>query len=372
MNKKILFINSNTHHLFGQQHLIVHFLTANYDVVLLTPDEGNYFNKLKDRGYNCIHLEMNSKSMNPVDNIKLIFLLRKHFKEIKPDIIASFTIKPNLFASTANRFVNIPIIANVTGLGYVFIKGGLISRIAVLLYQFAFKNCTHVFFQNEDDFNYFKRLHLIRNLDCADVLPGSGVNLDKFRYKEMVYKTEVKFLFSGRLLWDKGIKELISAFRVVKIKYPESKLILIGSYFFDNPAAISQHEIEGWIREGLLDYHGMVDNVLDYYTDCDCVILPSYREGMPRSLLEASSVGRPIITVDSVGCKDVVEDGVTGFLAMVKDVDSLAEAMIKFIELPFDKKIAMGKAGRTKMENEFDQKIVVNKYVEVVNRLLNN
>lgn len=370
MPKKILFVNSNTHHLFGQQHLMRAFAGMGYEIILLMPDESNYFSKLANLGYKCVALKIYSRSLNPFKDLALLVRLSKYFKQLQPDIILSFTIKPNLFGAIAAWFTKTPLIANVTGLGYVFINKGFITRIAIMLYKIAFRKAQFIFCQNEDDFELLKQNRIFNDLSKVAVIPGSGVDLTKFAYIGIKQNPDIKFLYAGRLLWDKGLGELVAAFEQVRKKYKNIKLIFIGDYFFNNPAAIMPEQIEHWVSNGLIEYRGMVDNVSDVIAEVDCMILPSYREGMPRSLLEASSMGKPIITVDSIGCKNVVEDGVTGYMAKVRDVDSLAFAMLKFIKLPLADKIQMGINGRAKMKREFDQKIVIEKYMSIANELL--
>ena len=303
--------------------------------------------------------------------IWLIKEFKNKFFEIKPDLICSFTIKPNLYAAIAAQKYEIPVVAGVTGLGTAFLSKNLLNKIVVRLYKFAFKHIGCVFFQNNDDKNIFEQLKTTPNSAMNFALPGDGVDLAKFKYVGLTESSSTTFIFSGRLLWDKGLGELVAAIKIVKQKYPATQLKIIGNYFLGNPTAISESQISQWENEGLIKYLGMVDNVSDVIAQSDCVVLPSYREGMPRSILEASSMGKPVITVNSIGCKDAVNDGITGFIAQVKDVDSLATAMIRFMELAFNKKVEMGLQGRYKMEREFDQTIVVNKYLEVVKQLLN-
>ncbi|MBX9866387.1 MAG: glycosyltransferase family 4 protein [Burkholderiales bacterium] len=369
---KILFIDNTAHHLYGQLHHLNALRSAGYIVEVLVPDDGRYFNKLENLGFHCHNNITSWRGVNPVQELGLLLLLRRIIRKIQPNLICSFTIKPNLYAAIITRQLKIPIITNITGLGTLFMRKKLHARFAVALYRYAFKNVSQVFFQNSDDFKYIQQLNILNNETIVEVLPGSGVDLNGFPYIAIAKDSSVgvTFLYSGRLIRDKGIYELIKAFKIVKSKFPQVKLKFIGNYFPANPSAISPAQVQQWVSDGVIEYLGMVDNVVEVIAGIDCMILPSYREGMPRSLLEASSMGKPIITVDSIGCKDVIEDGVTGFLAKVKDVSTLADVMIKFIELPFDKKVEMGLNGRRKMEREFDQTIVVNKYLEVVNKLL--
>jgi glycosyltransferase involved in cell wall biosynthesis len=369
--KKVLFIDNTAHHMYGQLHNINAIRDAGYDVELLIPNDGIYFNKLEQLNYKCIGDLKTWSGMNPFQELFLFLKLRKLIKLLNPRVICSFTIKPNLYTAIITKDqCAIKQVANITGLGYAFMESGLRSKLFKMLYKYALKNISQIFFQNGDDYKLLKNYNLLSKSVKCDILPGSGVNLNQYRYMPRYNASNSYcFLYSGRLLADKGLYELIDAVKIVK-KTHQIRLIIIGNYFYDNPSAISKEQIALWENEGLIEYLGMVDNVLDYIIDCDCLILPSHREGMPRSILEASSVGRPVITVNSAGCRDAVDDGLTGFIAHVKDAQSIANMMIRFIELPNEQKLEMGVAGRRKMEKEFDQQVVVEKYLSVVNDLI--
>ncbi len=366
--KKILFIDNTAHHLYGQLHNIK--IMSNCDIYLLVPNDKLYFHKLQAMGYKCLDGISSWRGQNPILEFMLILKLKSIVKSIKPDLICSFTIKPNLYSAIAIKNQCVKQIANITGLGYAFMNGSSKVSFFTFLYRYAFSGVNQVFFQNKDDFNYFKKHKILGSNTFVDIIPGSGVDIQHYSYTGLKNSKSIKFLYSGRLLLDKGINELVNAFCIVKQKHPNTELVFIGNYFPNNPTAINESQIKRWIADGLINYLGMVDNVSEVIAECDCMVLASYREGMPRSLLEASSMGKPIITVDSVGCKDVVENGVTGYIAKVRDVNSLADAMIKFIELPFENKERMGMEGRRKMEQEYDQKIVISKYLEVAKKLL--
>lgn len=372
MKKKILFIDNGAHHLYGQMHLIEAFERKGYSIVVLCPHDSDYVDKIKDKGYSVNIIHLNGKSRNPGTDLVLVGRILRKIKKISPALICSFTIKPNLYGAIAARRLKIPIIANITGLGYVFMKKNMLNNFVIRLYRYAFKKLDCAFFQNPDDQNLMVESKIFQPLTNVILLPGSGVNIEKFPYCDLADKQDkITFLFSGRLLYDKGLHELISAMKLVKQKYPDTRLVIIGNYFLANPNGVKHSVVESWVKDGIVEYLGMVQNVAEVMRDIDCMVLPSYyREGIPRVLMEACSMGKPIITVDNVGCREVIEDGVNGYMAQPRDVDTLAEAMIKFIELPYKEKLAMGKAGRKKMEREFDQKIVINKYLEAAKQLL--
>ena len=370
VKRKLVFIDNTAHHLYGQQHLFTAFSKNCYDIILICPNDNNYFIKLQKLGFKCYDMAINGKGINPFQDYVLIKDLKCILRTIDPHLICSFTIKPNLYASIAARALNIPIIPNITGLGYIFTGNSnwLLKKIVVGLYKFAFKKLSYVFFQNDDDKQVLQKLNIFPKSCELCTLPGDGVDLNKFKYVGYTHNT--RFLYSGRLLWDKGLGELIAAMRIVKDKYSSVTLSIIGNYFEGNPSAVSQIDITNWQNAGLCEYLGMVDNVAEVIAQHDCVVLPSYREGLPRALLEASAVGKPIITVNTVGCKDVVIPNITGLICHVKDSNSLAQSMLEFIELDVLTKQQMGQNGRELMQEKFDQQIVVQKYLQVANSII--
>lgn len=391
--KTLLLIDNTAHHLYTQAHLYKNFSEHDYKIILCCPNDNNYFKKMQDQGYMCQHISMDSKGLNPIKELLVLINMFKIFKRLQPDLIFSFTIKPNIYSSLINKILKVPVVPNVTGLGYVFIKKQLIlTKFIVLLYKFTFKNLPIVIFQNEEDLVLFNNLGIssgFLNLsgDGIDLnkfssnvkLAGSGVDLVKFPYDEATLINggekakilgNIIFLYAGRFLWDKGIGELVEAYKIVKNKYPSAKLKFAGNYYPGNPAAISQEQMQIWQDTVGVEYLGMVDDMATVIKNVDCVVLPSYREGVPRIILEASSMGCFVITTDTAGCRDTVDDNVTGFLCKLKDAVDLSDKMIKFIELPLIQKINMRIAGRKKMEKEFDQNMVINKYLEIAKVIL--
>ncbi len=375
VKRKLVFVDNTAHHIFGQQHLFAAFKKEFYDITIICPNDNNYYIKLQALGFRCQHIEINGKGINPIQDCGVIKELKARLSELRPDLICSFTIKPNLYTAIAARELNIPIIPNITGLGYIFTGASsnwFLKKIVSRLYKFAFKNVSLVLFQNNDDKQVLQTLNIFPAKCNLLTLPGDGVDLAKFKYVgyTQTNSSNTKFLYSGRLLFDKGLAELIVAMRIVKVKYPEATLTILGDYFESNPSAASKADVAKWEQEGLCKYLGMVDHVAFVIAEHDCVVLPSHREGMPRALLEASSMGKPIITVNSVGCKDVVIPNITGLMCNVNDSNNLAKTMIDFIELDMATKQQMGIEGRKFMQERFDQQLVVNKYLEVANELV--
>jgi glycosyltransferase involved in cell wall biosynthesis len=286
---------------------------------------------------------------------------------VRPNVFLGYTVKPNIYGSIAAHLLDIPVINNIAGLGAVFIKDGWITRLVRGLYWFALSRSKRVFFQNEDDRALFIEGDL---LDCeiTDRLPGSGIDLNHFSSIEMLpSESSVRFLLIARMLWDKGVGDYVEAAKLLKSRGVSADFCLLGFLDVKNPTAISRDQMDEWVKSGYVTYLGETDDVRPHITAATCVVLPSfYREGVPRTLLEAAAIGRPIITTDAIGCREVVDDGLNGYLCKPRDASDLAEKMERFIALSSEQRAEMGRRGRAKIEREFDEKIVINKYLEVV------
>ena len=332
--------------------------------VLAPPDDS--VADLERIGCHFLPLKMSVKGLNPLEDLKLQSRLKLIFREEQPDAILSFTIKNNIFGAWAARSVGVPFVPNVTGLGTAFLSSGLLQTIAEQLYRCAFAKLPTVFFQNEDD----RDLFLDRKLVCADqarLLPGSGIDLVRFAAAEMPSADAPPvFLMIARLLRDKGIIEFVEAARLIKARHPEARFQLLGATGSENRTAIDSATVEGWVAEGVVEYLGTTNDVRPVIAAASCVVLPSYREGAPRTLIEAAAMARPLIATDVPGCRAVVDPDVSGFLCEVRNSDSLAIAMGRFLALSSDARTAMGQAGRAKMEREFDQALVVAAYREAL------
>lgn len=310
-------------------------------------------------------LPVDKKGINPQADIKLFITLYNWYRKERPDIVHHFTIKPVIYGSLAARLAGIPRIINtVTGLGYIFTsedKKGLKS-IVERLYQAAFNAAHLTFFLNQDDFDFFYKKQLIKNTKYW-LLPGEGIDCIHFSPNSNIENQtreneKVIFLMSSRLLRDKGVYEFVEAAREVKIFFPETKFLLLGKRDERNPSVILENELNQWKKENVVDWLGEVSDVRPIISKSDIVVLPSYREGLPRSLLEAAAMEKPLITTDVIGCRNVIEDGITGILVPVKNSKALAKAMKKMIENPV-LRLEMGKAGRKKIIKEFEEKNVI-------------
>ena len=342
-----------------------------YKVVIVAPYD-EYSTKLS-KEFDYYDIFMNNKGTNPSEDIRTFFEYYRLYKKIRPQIALHYTIKPNIYGNLASKLLNIKTINNITGLGTLFIKDSFSTKIAKFLYKLSLSSSSKVFFQNRDDFELFVKNRLVNKEKC-DIVPGSGIDVEKFKPINIEKKDNIfKFLLIARMIWDKGIKEYVEAAKIIKNKYKNVEFLLLGPANVKNPTAIPIDTIKNWEKEGLVKYLGVTDNVKEEIAKVDCIVLPSYyREGVPRVLLESASMAKPIITTNNVGCKEVVDDKVNGYLCKVRNSKDLAGKMEKMLNLKEEERIKMGLKGREKMIKEFDKKIVINKYLEVIENLLKN
>jgi glycosyltransferase involved in cell wall biosynthesis len=282
-------------------------------------------------------------------------------------MVLSFTPKGNIYAGLAARAVGVPIIPNVSGLGTGFIRGGVLQRVQQTLYREAFVTASIVFFQNEDDSRLFEQLGVVRP-EQVRLLPGSGVDCRHFMAKPLAEREpgEAHLLFVGRLLGDKGVRELADAMRLVRRHHPAVSLTLLGDLGAANRTAITPSEVAGWEAEGLLRHIARTNDVRPFLADADAVVLPSYREGMPRSLLEAAATGRPLLAANVPGCRELVTDGGNGLLFEARSAESLASAITQFAATPIAERRRWGQAARQLAETKFDERHVTRAYVDLI------
>ncbi len=341
-----------------------------FQVIAIAPYD-EYSLKLKEVGFVYHEVKINGGGINPFEELKSVYNFSKAFHLYKVELVLSFTHKANLYSIFAGIFSNTPCVPNISGLGRAFIKKSWLSHVVRALYKVTLTRAPKVFFQNLDDLHVFQQLSLLKNNQAIPV-PGSGIDLNRFsssHYSPRPFdKTE--FLLIGRMLWDKGVGEFVEAAKIVKIKYPQTKFILIGPSDYDNASAITLATLKDWEAKGIVEYMGQLDNVIPQIEAADVVVLPSYREGLPRSLLEACAIGRPLIATNVPGCKDLVIEGETGFLCNPKDAEDLANAMIRFIKLSDTQKKEIGLNARKLVEEKFDHNIVINKYLETIQELM--
>ncbi len=341
-----------------------------WDVVAMAPRD-SHVSRVEALGCRFVELPMNGSGTNPWQDLLLYRRFRAALAAERPAAFLGFTIKPNVYGSLAAHSLGIPVINNIAGLGTAFIRTSWVTAVARLLYRTALRHSHTVLFQNEDDRRYFVDSGLVAGAGTARV-PGSGVDLNAFALAALPLRAPgepLRLLFIGRLLRDKGLVELAQAARLLKTQRIDVDIALLGFVESTNRTAISRAEVDAWQAEGLLRYLGSTDDVRPHISDADAVVLPSYREGVPRTLLEAAAMGRPLIASDAVGCRDVVDDGVNGFLTRVRDAGDLAAQIGRFTALGASARQAMGRASRAKVEREFDERIVVDTYRRLLHEL---
>lgn len=364
MNKKkvLILVNHDVVIYNFRKELVKKLIEEDYDVYLSLP-YGEKVDLLVEMGCKFIETPIDRRDTNP---FKDLLLIKKYFqimKKIKPDIILSYTIKPNIYGAIISRILGIPIIANVTGLGSAINSRGFLRKIITNLYKFSFRSIDCVFFQNENDSNFF----LSNNIKMKKhvLIPGSGVNLSEFTYEDYPAESKVEtFLFVGRIMRDKGIEELIEAASNIKQSNPDVEFHAIG--FAEEEY---KEKIKTLQEDSIIKFHGMQSNVRDYLIECNAIVHPTYHEGMSNVLLEAAATGRPILASNIPGCKEIFDEDLSGIGFQPQNAESLALSIQKFLNLTYEEKKEMGLMGRKKVEKEFNRSIVVKKYMDEIEKL---
>jgi len=332
------------------------------------PDE--YIGRVEASGARHVPMQLDNAGTNPLRELMTLWHMVRLLRRERPALLLTYTPKVNIYLSLAARMCGIPVVANVSGLGRAFIVGGWLTRIARLMYRIAFSWPERIFFQNAEDRAVFLGAGLAKEERTA-LIPGSGVDVSRFSPRPSVRDGGTfVFLMVARLLWDKGVGEYAAAARQLKAEFPAVSFRLLGFLDVPSPSAVPRSEVEAWQREGIIEYLGHSDDTVPIYGAADCVVLPSYREGMPKTLLEAASMCLPAIATDVPGCRQAVVDGETGFLCKVRDATALAGAMRRMLLLTPEQRARMGKAARDRVIREFDEKIVVGRYLDAVKDIL--
>ena len=348
--------------------LILSLIDKGNEVITIAPKD-KFTYKLMDLGCRHIPVKMDSRGANPIKDFLLIWELYYIYKKIKPDIILHYTIKPNIYGTIAASWLGIPVINNVCGLGTMFLKDNLVSRIAILLYRIAFRFPSKIFFQNDDDRQLFIKMKIVSQ-KVSDLIPGSGINTSDFTPShDSIKNSKFTFLLISRLIYDKGILEYIEAIEMLKNQGIDAKFQLLGPIDAKHKRGIPEDVIQGWIEKSQVEYLGTTEDVKSYIEKADCIVLPSYREGTPKTLLEAASMGKPMVATNVPGCNNVVLDGKNGFLCNLKDSNDLALKMKNMFDLEAGAREKMGKESRSYVVNKFDESIVINKYLESIEKI---
>ena len=379
--KIVISINTAWNVVNFRSNLIRAMIFSGHEVFALCPSD-EHVPALRALGCAFIPLPVDNQGLNPFNDIALFFRYIKVFLMLSPDVYLGYTIKPNVYGSLAAKFLGIPYINNVAGLGTAFINESWVTKLVQFLYRFSLTSSSCVFFQNSDDRDLFIQRRIVSSnysvgSPLLQLLPGSGVDLKYFqpRFKsapltrQSSKEQNFMFLFIGRVLRDKGVVEFVDAARIVRSTNPRVRFCILGFIEAKNRTVIKRKEVDAWVLEGVIDVLGEANDVRESIAQSDCVVLPSYREGTPRSLLEAAAMAKPVIATDVAGCREVVDDEINGFLCEPYSPVDLADKMNKMIDLSPDKRELMGILGRLKIERELDEQIVIEKYLEVIDRI---
>lgn len=365
MKKVLILVNHNVVIYNFRKELVQRLVSEGYEVYLSCP-QGNRIEELKAMGAHFIETNVERRSKNPFRDLELLSHYKKIMREIRPDIALSYTVKPNIYGGIAARKYRIPQLANITGLGTAVEVQGLTQSIIVQMYKYAFRNVKKIYLQNRENLMFFKN-HKIK-IESLELLPGSGVNLNEYTVSEYPDDQVVKFLFISRILKEKGIDYYLSAAQTIRSRYSNVEFHICG---------FCEEEYKGKLdvlnSNGTVIYHGMIQNVCEFLRGIHCVIHPTYYpEGISNVLLESCASGRPIITTDRSGCREVVDNGVNGYMIRCQNQEDLNAAIEKFLSLTYEQKKEMGLLARKKVERDFDRNIVVNRYLQEIQSIFND
>ncbi|MEI2738948.1 MAG: glycosyltransferase family 4 protein [Chitinophagaceae bacterium] len=370
--KKVALIENHELGVYSIRHDLVMELSKNFEITVLTEVDDSFKNG--DLEGIVKFIDVGKSVLNPLSAAKYNSKLHKALKELKPAVCLTFTIRPAIYGNIVTRKLKIPTISTITGTGPLFESNSLSYRIARWLYKRVLKKTKFVFFPNYDDLNAFVERKYISK-EQAKRVPGSGVNYEKYKPLPFTRGNDGKFIFLyiSRLVKDKGVMEFVEAASLLKEDYPNAEFHIIGPLWGGNKKSltVTAEELNSWIEKKWIVYHDKQKDVRPYMADADCVVMPSYREGMSNVLLEAASMARPLIATNVTGCRDIVDDGVNGFLCNVRDGKDLADKMKKIMSLSAGERKEMGEKGREKMIREFDKRIVVKSYIQAIDEVVN-
>lgn len=367
-HKKIAFVGNSAMTMMNFRLGLMKALSADYDIVMLAPKDCE-MTLLDGTGIRFIPVEMDCKGTNPFKDLRLYRQLKAVYSRERFDMVFHYTIKPVIYGSMAAAALGMRYISVVTGLGYTFIRRNWLFRLSCLLHKTALRKAEAVWFLNDDDHNVFVRLNLVHP-NKAHVIPGEGIDTSFFATAKPLPQ-HFTFMYCGRMLRYKGVELFVEAAKTLKEEFPAAHWQLLGTLDAQNPDGIKPNEMEFWVKKGYVEYLGVAKDVRPYLEQCTCLVLPSYfREGVPRSLMEAASMKRPVIATNSVGCKDVVIDGVNGLLCELKSINGLIATMRRMLQMPREDLENMGKEGRELMLRKFDERIIINEYKETLKRIL--
>lgn len=356
---KIVIISNATRGLFSFRRELIELLAKTHNVTILSNGTERK-EEFEEMGCRFTEVTMDRHGTNPVKELKLVRLYKKLLKELKPDTVLTYTIKPNIYAGMACASLQIPYIVNITGLGTAVENGGVMQKITLPLYKRGLRKAKMVFFQNRDNMDFMLKRGVVKG--PYELIPGSGVNLDRYQVQEYPNGETVDFTYIGRIIKEKGIEQFLDTANAIRKSHPETRFHICGRCDPAYEAIIKELNDDGTVI-----YHGLIDDIAGMHRISACTLHPSfYPEGMSNVLLESCACGRPIITTDRPGCREIVDDGVNGFIVKQRDSQDLIEKVEKFLSLSWEERRQMGLAGRAKVEKEFDRNIVINKYLKEI------
>lgn len=357
---KVMILANSSSGLYEFRRELLEELLKNHEVMICLP-YGDYIEEMVEMGCEFIPCDfIDRHGTNPVKELKLVSFYKNLLKKRNPDIVFTYTIKPNVYGGLVCSFLKIPYVVNITGLGTSVENDGIMQKVTLILYKIGLRKAQKVFFQNSENRDFMLKKKVVRG--AYDLIPGSGVNLERYSAQEYPNTGIIDFVFIGRVMKEKGVDQYFEAAEYIRIKYPHTRFHVCGAFEQDYSARLSDlHE------KGIVHYHGKVKDMKSIYKMISCTIHPTYYpEGLSNVLLESSASARPIITTDRAGCREVIDDGVNGYICEKKNTKDLIEQIEKFLALSWEERRNMGLAGREKVEREFDRQIVIEKYMQEV------
>ncbi|KMK91017.1 glycosyltransferase family 4 protein [Rossellomorea marisflavi] len=362
MKKVVILSNHHAYTYNFRKEIIQRLIEKKYKVIVVVP-YGEKVELLKEMGCEYIDLPLDRRGMNPINDFGLFLKYLKIIKSVKPDAVLSYTVKPNIYGGLVCRLLNIPFYPNVTGLGSAVENESFVQKILVNMYKISYKKAKCIFFQNKENKEFFRNKNI--SVKNSRILPGSGVNTKYFSLLPYPSDETINFVFISRIMREKGIEQYLEAAEFIRGKYLNTRFHILG--FCEEDYEERLEELE---KKGIISYHGMQSDVREFHKIAHCTIHPTYYpEGMSNVLLESAASGRPVITTNRSGCREVVNDQVNGYIVEPRDTNDLIQKIEQFLNLEHEKRMQMGLAGRKKIELEFDRKYVVNAYLEEIQSL---
>ena len=359
---RILFLTNNDAGLYKFRRELIEKTAEQHEVFFCLP-QGEYVPKLTALGGKYIPCELECRKKNPIQELQLIIRYYKILRKYKPDIVFTYTIKPNIYGGMMCAMKRIPYIANITGLGSAVENEGALQKVVLRLYQYGLRKAQRVFFQNAENRDFMLSRKIVRR--PYTLLPGSGVNLEQYKVLDYPDTEVINFVYAARIMKEKGIDQYLDAAEYIAGKYPDTRFYVCGALWEEE----YRERMAALQSRGIISYCGMVEDMSEIYRKSHCIILPTYYpEGLSNTLLESCASARPIITTDRSGCRETIDDGVNGFIVKPKDSRALIRVIENFLNLSREEQRQMGLAGRAKVEKEFDRRIVIKRYMNEIER----